>query len=117
MFIALRQARSGIVRPGIETNSWYRYGFIDLFSDFVSVSSASAGSLVGNQEGGWWIYPNGNATYVSLTKHRTFDLYRLSFTPDNPDDHQKQAQIWEIDREPVSENTFLFLFASELDRF
>ena len=80
--------------------TWDRDGFIDLFSDFVSVSTASAGSLVDTQQSGWWIYPGGHATFVSLTKHRTFDLYRLYFSPGNSDEYEKEAQIFEIDREP-----------------
>ena len=90
---------------------WSRFGYLTLFSDFVSVSSnahslhsasSTTGSLVDTEEGGWWIYPNAISTYVSLSKHTTFDIYRISFTPGHSSKVVDNVQIWEIDREPVS---------------
>ena len=105
--VYITEPDDGQLRPLIPAvkDTWIRYGYLSYFADFVSVSSSAASSdassLVDTEEGGWWIYPNGEATYVTLAKHTEFDIYRITFVPGNYTKAVDQIQIWEIDREPV----------------
>jgi ABC-type multidrug transport system ATPase subunit len=101
---AYRYSGIYITEPDVNHHgSWVRYGYQSYFSDFVSVSSSAASeqTLIDTDEGGWWIYPKGEPTYVSLTKHSEFDIYRIKFVPGNYTNALDAVQIWEVDREPV----------------
>ena len=80
-------------------------------SEYASLSQQVGSKRERTDTGGWWIWHEETPVFASLTKHRMFNVFRLTFSPSNLDSKDMDGStkknwegthIWQIDREPVS---------------